>query len=230
MRIIKPLFKYLLYIIGSFISLILLYLAAAWILTIIPANNNFTETKNGITIFVKSNGVHTDIVVPIKSDLMDWTKKFNMNDFKPPQDEFKYIAFGWGDKGFYLHTPTWGDLKASTAFNALFWLGTSAMHVTCYEYTPTPGERTRKITISEEEYKKIVAFIDDSFAKDKEGNYQLINNYHYENVNDNFYEGNGVYSLLRTCNCWTNEGLKVSGIKTAQWAPFEACIMYHRPH
>lgn len=51
---------------------------------------------------------------------------------KGKNTDFNYIAFGWGDKGFYLDTPTWADLKFSTAFKAAFWMGQSAMHTTYY--------------------------------------------------------------------------------------------------
>ena len=32
----------------------------------------------------------------------------------------RYVAIGWGDRGFYVDTPTWADLKLSTLCNALF--------------------------------------------------------------------------------------------------------------
>jgi hypothetical protein len=44
-----------------------------------------------------------------------------------------YLAFGWGDKGFYLNTPEWADLKVSTALNAAFGLSSSAIHSTFYK-------------------------------------------------------------------------------------------------
>lgn len=51
---------------------------------------------------------------------MDWSQKIPFSQTKGKSTDFNYIAFGWGDKGFYLDTPTWADLKFSTAFKAAF--------------------------------------------------------------------------------------------------------------
>ena len=48
-------------------------------------------------------------------------------------DDFLQISIGWGDKGFYLDTPTWAELKLSTALIAGFGLGNAALHITYYD-------------------------------------------------------------------------------------------------
>lgn len=206
-------------------GIIVAYLFFAVIFSLIPVNNSFQQAEKGVEIFVKSNGVHTDIVLPVKNETIDWKTKIKEDDFKP--SHINYIAFGWGDKGFYLNTPTWADLKFSTAFNALFWLSSSAMHVTCYQERPVLNEKTKRISITSDQYRQLIEHIDASFQKDKDGKYILIPGHHYKSVNDNFYEGIGTYSLFTTCNSWTNSGLKKTGIKNAFWAPFEKSVMWH---
>ena len=66
---------------------------------------------------------------------VDWIITFCLSkccaeNTKSKDSTAEYLAFGWGDKGFYLDTPEWSDLKASTAFKAAFALGNSAMHTT----------------------------------------------------------------------------------------------------
>jgi len=220
--------KYIISIVLSIPIAILVYLLFSILLTIIPVNTSFVEPKEGIDIYIESNGVHTDIVVPVKTAQMDWTSKVDTHFFYPARRAYKYIAFGWGDKGFYLYTPTWADLKFSTAFKALFWLGTSAMHVSYSEHDPIPDKDTKKIRISKEQYEELIRFIDESFQINHSGKYIPINCCHYEGMNDNFFEAKGKYNLFRTCNTWTNKGLKTAGVKTALWAPFEWSVMYHR--
>lgn len=220
--------KYILTILLSIPVAILIYLLFAIILSIIPVNTSYVEPQEGVDIYIESNGVHTDILVPVKSSQIDWTSKVDTQFFNPAKREFKYIAFGWGDKGFYLDTPTWADLKFSTAIKALFWLGTSAMHVSYSEYVPIPGKDTKKIRISNEQYEELIQFINESFQTDASGKFIPINCCHYEGMNDNFFEAKGKYNLFRTCNTWTNKGLKTAGVKTAFWAPFEWSVMYHR--
>lgn len=224
----KKYFKLLLKMTGLILLPIFLYLVFAVLLSLFPVNTNFKESETGIDIFIKSNGVHTDIVVPVSNGLIDWREKVELQHFQETDPEQKYISFGWGDKGFYLHTPTWGDLKFSTAFKAMFWLGTSAMHVTYLEEIPEENKYVKKIRISSDQYKELIAHIDNSFQKDVNGKFLLIKGNHYDGQNDNFYEGIGTYSFFQTCNCWTNLGLKKSGVRTAAWAPFEWSVMHHR--
>src|SRR5438552_1587038 len=110
--------KILLILLGIVPGFVLLYLAAALFLSAFSVNRSFRQPENGIDIYVKSNGVHTDILAPVSTPEIDWKTKVNTGDFKPSMKEFQYVSFGWGDKGFYLYTPTWDDLKYSTAFKA----------------------------------------------------------------------------------------------------------------
>ena len=225
---IKKTVKRTLLILAFVPAFILSYLLIAFIGSVIPVNSSFRPAENGVEIYIRSNGVHTDIVVPIHSKECDWAQKISLADFAGKEADLKYMGFGWGDKGFYLSTPTWADLKFSTAFNAMFWLSTSAVHLTCYNQAPNEGSHVKKIKISAAQYLKIVAHIDAAFKKDTDQKYQIIKGAHYAGVNDNFYEGDGTYSLFNTCNCWTNRGLKQAGINAAFFGPSAWSIMRYR--
>lgn len=210
-----------------FPAFIATYLLTAGLCMLIPANRDFVETDSdqGIAIFVKSNGVHTDLVLPYRNEVFDWSGQIEKSDFFP--NSARYVAFGWGDKGFYLETPTWADLKFKTAFKALFWLGSAAMHVTLYEDLHE-NTLTRKIVINRTQYIRLVRYIHSSFKEGKGRGPELIQGYHYTNANDNFYDAKGTYNFFYTCNSWTNGGLKHAGIQTAIWAPFEWSVMWWR--
>jgi uncharacterized protein (TIGR02117 family) len=227
MNLIRKVIKGIFISTAFLLSSICLYLVLAFVLTIIPVNNSFQQTKNGVKFFVQSNGVHTDLILPVKNNMWNWAKKIEPEDFETNDRAFKYVSFGWGDEGFYLHTPTWADLKFSTAFKALFLRGPSCMHVSYLGEEPSVDKRTHEIDISNEQYKALVKFIDASFQKDKDSSYLIIPGYHYSGTNDNFYQGTGSYSFYKTCNVWTNDGLKAAGIKTAAWAPFDESVLYH---
>ena len=49
---------------AAILALPLLYFAAALIGGVIPANSGWQQAERGITIFVRTNGVHTWIMVP----------------------------------------------------------------------------------------------------------------------------------------------------------------------
>lgn len=208
---------------GVLILLVLLYVISAYTLSAIPVNSDFKQCeRDAVEIFILTNGVHTDVVLPMKNEYKDWSVAVNPADTKSGAARAKYVAFGWGDKGFYLNTPTWGDLKFSTAFNAMFYLSTTAMHVTFYE-NMNESESCKKICISKESYNKLINYITKSFATDNAGNYKLIKGSSYWK-NDSFYDANGTYSLFFTCNTWANSALKEADLKACLWTPFDKAI------
>ncbi|MCX6294947.1 MAG: TIGR02117 family protein [Bacteroidetes bacterium] len=176
-------------------------------------------------IFIQSNGVHTDIVMPVKSELINWNELLPYSDFVNADSSFQYIGMGWGDKGFYLDTPEWNDLKFSTAFNAAFGLGKTAMHVTYKYKKPIINERCKKIVISKENYKLMIDYIISSFRLEK-NKIILIAHAGYTQQ-DRFYEGKGTYNIFKTCNVWTGKGLKTAGVKIGIWTPFQSGIIEH---
>ena len=223
MRYFRKTLFWLVKLIGLLVSIVLLYFLLALLLTIIPTNHA-PQPANGVQIFVMTNGVHTDFVLPVDRPEMDWLQYIPISDFKRAHHP-RYITFGWGDKGFYIETPEWSDLKASTAFKALFFLSSTAMHVSYMNSKPIEDKDCKSIILTEKQYEKLINYIQGSFKKNADGNVILIPGKGYD-AYDNFYEANGTYSLIKTCNGWLNNGLKNIGVKTAIWAPFDKCIFY----
>ncbi len=182
------------------------------------------DTADSISIYVKSNGVHTDLVLPTNSPYVDWGQVFPYANTQSQVDDLPFVAIGWGDKGFYLNTPQWKDLKASTAFKAATGLGETALHVTYYS-SVVANEKTKKIDISPNQYRQLIQEIQGSIAKDAFGQAKHIATNMEYGQHDAFYEANGAYSLFYTCNTWTNNILKHSGIKASRWLAFEKGVM-----
>ncbi|MFZ4401110.1 MAG: TIGR02117 family protein [Bacteroidales bacterium] len=219
---IKRIFKVIGIIFASFVLFILAYLLFAFLLSGISTEKE-TENSKEIAIFILSNGVHTDIVVPVRTAEIDWSKKIKFENTIAKDTFANLLAFGWGDKGFYLETPQWSDLKFSTAFKACFALSSSAIHATFYNKL-IEGEKCKQIMISNIQYKKLVKYIMNSLLLDENGFPLLIKtNANYGNY-DAFYEGIGRYNLFYTCNTWTNNALKVCGQKACIWTPFSKGI------
>lgn len=224
MKSIKQPFKIFFEIILAFVILIVIYTLSVFGLSKITVNADVAQ-KEEIEIFIKTNGVHTDIIVPIKNEIKDWSKEIKFNQTKSKDSLMNYVAIGWGDKGFYLNTPQWSDLKASTAFRAATGLSTSAMHTTFYK-SISENESCKRISISKENYQKLTVFINDSFHRDSNKNLQCISGRGYAK-NDCFYEAKGSYSLFRTCNTWANDALKQANQKAAFCTPYDGGVFCH---
>jgi uncharacterized protein (TIGR02117 family) len=208
----------------SLVGILILYVAVAFVLSRIPVakKNPGPAPADAVTVFLHTNGVHTDIVLPIKTSQIDWSQQLPFANIPSQDSTMRYIAFGWGDKGFYLDTPTWADLKFSTAFKAAFWLGSAAMHATYY-HSLASGPETIPLQLSREEYAQLTAYVQQSFALDANGKTQHIKGHSY-GQDDAFYEAHRVYSFLYTCNTWTNNALKASGQRACLWTPSDKGI------
>lgn len=221
---LRRIIKYILLFIASLLAFILLYFLSAFFLSRISVGEE-NSANTEYEIYISSNGVHTDIAVPLKTKVVDWTQYVKFEHTISKDTTANFVSFGWGDKGFYLETPTWADLKFSVAFNAAFGLSHSAIHATFYEKMKE-NDSCFKIYVSKEQYLKLSDYIKNSFKYDKQGNtIHIETDANYGN-NDAFYEAIGSYSLFHTCNTWTNNGLKESGLKACFWTPFESGIFY----
>ncbi len=215
------------YLLGGFTGLVVLYGCAAWLLSRIPVNRNAaTGHEQAVSIYIRTNGVHTDIVTPLYNEVKDWRQDIPFTATQSGDTAMAYLAFGWGDKGFYLQTPDWSDLKFSVAFKAMFHLGTTVMHTTFYKTMHT-GASCKEIRISVEQYRKLVAYLEGSFRRDDRGKLMAIAtaNDGYGD-DDAFYEAKGVYDLFHTCNTWANNALKACDQRACLWTPLDKGIFY----
>lgn len=209
---------------GIFIFIVT-YVIFAYLIPYIPTSSKDVDPNEDVEVYIRTNGVHTDLVVPIHTEYKDWSEMIKFSDIKSKDSTMQFIGFGWGDKGFYLDTPEWSDLKFSTAFVAAFGLGSSAMHATFYKKIDE-NEDCIKLKISAQEYKKLIAYIEEKFRYDSNGKPILIDATTY-GQNDSFYEAKGSYSFFYTCNTWANNGLKAMDQKAALWTPSDFGIFQH---
>ena len=212
---------------ATLLALLASYGAAALILPRIPVNDAARRSsERGATVFVESNGVHADFVLPARACGIDWTARLPAEWFEAVDGTFGWIAIGWGDKGFYLETPTWSDLEFGTAFRAAFFLSSAAMHVTWLRDAPLPGPRCRRLDLTEEQYRALAAYVLGSFALDETGRPRRIDHPGYT-AHDRFFDATGTYSFIHTCNEWTGAGLRRIGVRTGLWTPFAADVLRH---
>jgi uncharacterized protein (TIGR02117 family) len=219
---LKTVFKYLFRGVLIIVGLLLFYLLSAFGLSRITINKD-SKPGSDVTIYIRTNGIHTDIVVPVKYKQTDWSTEVSFSNTKANDTALQWLAIGWGDKAFYLETPTLSDLKFRVVFNAAFGLSQSAIHATFYR-TLSESEACKKIVISEDEYSRLSTFVSASFEKDTAGHVKPIGRQFAYSGTDAFYEGTGTYSLFYTCNTWANNALKISGQKSCLWTPFDKAI------
>jgi uncharacterized protein (TIGR02117 family) len=215
--------KYIGYTFLTIILLLLVYLGCAWVFSRISVGAE-PNTARQVSIYLKTSPLHTDLILPVKTETRDWSQSMLYKYTRTGDSAFNYIAFGWGDKGFYLYTHTWANLKASTVFKAAFWLSTSAVHATYYNKVKESKSCVR-LDLSTEQYQRLIKFIENSLQTTASGEPIAIATQPYGD-HDAFYEAKGRYSLFHTCNTWANNALKACGQKACMWTPFAKGIQY----
>jgi uncharacterized protein (TIGR02117 family) len=135
-----------------------------------------------------------------------------------------YVALGYGNRTFYLETPTWGDLTMKNAFLAAFGQGRSLMHAD-HAHLPGPDETQRPIVLTREQYARLTAYLRASFQRDAQGRTIPLTGRGYSS-NDMFYEAVGPYNAFLTCNEWTGGALRHAGVRTGLWTPLSWSIMW----
>jgi len=192
-----------------------LYLAAALIGSLVPTNRGWQEPKDGTTVYIADNGIHSDIVMPVNAQGLDWGRFIPHRDFAAADPAARWIAFGSGEQRVYLDTPTWSDISPRTIWSALAG-GQRVMHV---EYVANPNYAVRQIRLRPEEYRRLWAAIRADFALDANGRPQRIAHPGY-GCCDAFYRATGKANAVRTCNAWAADRLRLAGVKASLWPPF----------
>ena len=202
--------------------LIGLYFLLAEVLSGIIVNKNQDQPKE-LAIYIYTNGFHTDIVMPVKTEMLDWSEKIKFSDTKSKVGNYNYVAVGWGNEDFFINIPGWDELKLSITVKAALGMGPSAIRATFLKSAES-DEFWRKIDISKSQYMDLADFIESSFKKDSLGNFiniSLPDTYGYD---DAFYQAKGRFTPFFTCNTWANSALKSAGLRACLWTPFQSGI------
>lgn len=210
-----------------------------------------------VTVYAISNGVHVDLVLPAR--LTDGTGVADVLDpagadrghaqRTGPADrhgqngwfgQAEYLAIGWGAREFYLTTPDWADLKPATALRALL-RAPAVLHVDMMPGPPLVDADTRVVPLTEQEYRRLVAFVGNTLARDAAGQPVPVHGPAGDGGKERkpgvagygpesrFYEAQGRFSPFRTCNTWAADALAAAGVRTPLWTPLAQFVLHHLP-
>ena len=198
-----------------------LYLTAALVGGLASVNRDWVEPDEGVTIYVADNGIHADLILPVRAQGLDWRDHLSPRDARRPPDAPAFVGFGSGERAVYLDTPTWADLEPKTALIALV-RGRRIMHV---DWMADDGFALREMRLRPEEYRRLFQAVREGFN----GEPRLIPGRGYGDT-DAFYESDGHTSAFWTCNQWVASRLRLAGVEAPLWSPFPtALIRRYRP-
>lgn len=201
----------------------LLYVVAAVIGSLVPRNAGWREPAEGVQIFLRSNGVHVDLVLPARAQGFDLYRLLPPGHVADPRAAQGWIGLGWGQREVYLETPQWRDLTLRNAVRATLG-GGALMHVD-HVGAPQPSADTRPVRLEPAAYRRLVAAALADFVRGRDGRPIPLPGRGY-GIDDVFYEAGGRYSALRPSNQWTADALAQAGVRVGVWTPFAQGILW----
>ncbi|MGH7051625.1 MAG: DUF2459 domain-containing protein [Acetobacteraceae bacterium] len=180
-----------------------LHLLQATVLGVGLAATSAHAKPGRATLYVISNGWHTEIGVPASA------LTGPLEVFRKAFPDARYFAFGWGERAFYMSpVPTW-----TQALRAL--LPARAVLLVLGLGMPPPqafvaGIRVTPLPITPSGWSSIAGFVWRSFAVTRTGGLQRLGHGPYPS--SAFYAAAGTYDGTHTCNTWTAEALHTAGL------------------
>ena len=159
--------------------------------------------EHSISIFITSNGWHSEIVVT--------RSQFPAGAIPETADfpDALYLSFSWGDAEYY---PAPRKSLGMTLSAAL--LPTPAVvHLAGLPAHPRdifPGNEVIEVKVSAEGFRALIAYLAGSFARGGEARTQALSPGLYSF--SSFYPATGEFHLFNTCNTWTARGLQQGGL------------------
>lgn len=200
------------------LTLFLVYILAGLVGGAIPANAGWRPPERGVEIWVESNGVHTGVVMPKVAAGVDWRRLARPQHLADPRyAAHDHVSIGWGERTFYLETPTWWDVRPRTVLASAIGSDRTLVHV---DHVPRPRQTAsvRRLVLRPEEYRRLAGRIASYFTP---GGERFRGYYAY----DAFYQSRGRYDAFRTCNAWTGDMLRHAGVRVGRWTPFSDTVI-----
>lgn len=178
----------------------------------LPRNLGWQESVSGVTIGIDASLVHTELILPVSAGGHDWRTILPPAVF-PPGSNPTHLSFSWGDRDFYLATPSWSKFQPLRGLRALVASERSLVHI--YRLT---SPRSHPIRLSQAEYDRLVAWLAAEIGKGAPDP--------GFGATDIFLPGTSRYSAIRTCNQWVSDALAEAGVKVGFWTPFAQSLIW----
>lgn len=162
-----------------------------------------------VTIHVLSNGFHTDLVLPASA--VETRLPVRRTDYPVNQEAVRHYAIGWGSRTAYTSLRAVSDLTPGIVARA-FLLDETVVHVAPLgDLAHDPDNGVYEVTVSRDQLDAMLDDIGAFFAAPAP--IPALT----QGFGDRFYEAEGRFSPVVSCNSWTGRRLRNAGIGVGLW-------------
>ncbi len=164
---------------------------------IVPSDNGKQEATHKAYIY--QHGWHTSVILPAQA------VQEKEPALKQRFPHATYLDFGWGDEDVYQADET----RFWPATQAILLPTRAVLHVVATD-KPKLDEHTAPLCLNDTQQQSLVAYVLSSFARDSQQS--IIPTALDDGKSSQFYNAQGTYYFLNTCNTWTAKALASAGL------------------
>lgn len=193
------------------LALPVLYLAASFLLPLVPGPGPDLSGPPAHTIGLLQGPIHTDILFPLTPETRARFAFAEAAGVPLNHPDARWLLLGWGSAAFYTTAGTYADITASAVLTAA--TGDDAV-IRLDALGPLPPlPNLRFLQLSEAQFQALLTQTTAALSSQTRLDHPGLTG------TDAFFPARGHFHLFRTCNVWLGETLRASGIPFGLWTP-----------
>lgn len=207
------------------VAFVVLYAVSAVIGALVakPAEIATLTTGATTTVMLVRGPIHYDFLLPLDGATRQHFVGLESAGIKITHPGARWLVIGWGAREFYTTTGSYSDVKVGAVVKGIFG-DSSVMRVDLAG--PLPDEiETKALTLTAPQYRALLGAISASFRRDDLGRPIAVDTDGFSQ-SDMFFQAQGRFDLLRTCNSWVGGMLRAAGLRFGWWTPTPYAVTF----
>ncbi|MFN0116198.1 MAG: TIGR02117 family protein [Paracoccaceae bacterium] len=219
MRALGPALRWLAKLAAAPILLIVVWLLAGLAGGLIPSGGDTAQDGRDLRIGLLRGPIHFDFLLPLDPETRaDYQFAGAQGRLPINAAGARWLLVGWGSEAFYTTAGTYADVTAGAVLRAA--TGDRAvMRLDALGELPEAGAPGLIwIGLSQARYSRLRASILADFTRDGSGS-PVPSGAKGLGPTDAFWQAEGRFDALRTCNVWVGRKLRAAGLRFGIWTP-----------
>jgi len=196
--------------IAALAAVLAAYLVAAAFGGLIPGRAADLPEGDAVEIALLFGPIHVDFLLPATSETREALGFAAGAGVPLAHPEVRHLIVGWGARDFYTTAGTFADITAGPTWRAVTG-DASVLRIDVIGAFPA-GIDPPRLRLSQAQYAALLAAIADTVTGPP------IIGAGFTGT-DGFFEAEGRFHILRTCNTWVSDMLREAGVAAGLWTP-----------